>query len=62
MIKRISIDQVLDSRKNRQIRAILYTNTGTFYGCAPSGISTGKYEAKVKSNSIAIKEFEKIIQ
>ncbi|MDD5416628.1 MAG: hypothetical protein PHU12_01485 [Candidatus Aenigmarchaeota archaeon] len=57
MIKSIKIDEIKDSRKNRQIRAILYTNKGTYLGCAPAGASTGKYEAKTAPNNAAIKQF-----
>ncbi|MBU3904813.1 MAG: hypothetical protein KJ906_01530, partial [Nanoarchaeota archaeon] len=59
MIKGIQIQEILNSRSQKSIKVILKTNKGMFYGCAPSGASTGKYEARTTSNKIAIKEFDK---
>jgi len=60
MIKDIKIQEILNSRKQKAIRAVIKTNNGTFYGNAPSGASTGKYEAKISTNKIAIQRFNKI--
>jgi len=60
MIKAISVQEILNSRKEKTIRATIKTEKGTFYGNAPSGASTGKYEVKTSSNKIAINQFEKI--
>ena len=60
MIKRVALDQIRDSRKNRAIRAILYTTKGSFWGCAPAGKSISRYEAKTASNAAAIKQFNRV--
>lgn len=44
-IKSIEAREVLDSRGNPTVEVELVTKNGTFYGKAPSGASTGKYEA-----------------
>jgi len=60
MIKDINIQYILNSRKQKTIKAVIKTEKGIFYGCAPSGASTGRYEAKISSNKIAIQKFNKI--
>lgn len=60
MIKSISVNEIFNSRKKKSIHAIIKTEQGAFYGNAPSGASTGKYEAKTSSNKIAIQRFNKI--
>lgn len=45
MIKNITAREILDSRGNPTVEVELETKDGVFYGKAPSGASTGKYEA-----------------
>ena len=44
-VKSIKAREILDSRGNPTVEVELETEGGTFYGRAPSGASTGKYEA-----------------
>jgi len=44
-IKSITAREILDSRGNPTVEVELTTEAGVFYGKAPSGASTGKYEA-----------------
>ncbi len=70
MIK-LTARQILDSRGNPTIEAILQTEKGQFTAAAPSGSSTGKYEAlelrdgesafKGKGISRALRNIEEII-
>lgn len=57
MIKDISILQIHDSRGEKTIKISLKTEKGTFYGCAPSGKSRGKYETKTKKVDSILKSF-----
>ncbi|MEF8847062.1 MAG: phosphopyruvate hydratase [Candidatus Paceibacterota bacterium] len=45
IIKNIEAREILDSRGNPTVEVELTTEAGVFYGKAPSGASTGKYEA-----------------
>lgn len=45
-IKNIKAKQILDSKGQPTVQAILQTNQGNFTVSVPSGISTGKYEAR----------------
>ncbi|MBN2127096.1 MAG: phosphopyruvate hydratase [Candidatus Diapherotrites archaeon] len=44
-ILKVKARQVLDSRGNPTVEAVVSTNKGEFTGIAPSGASTGSYEA-----------------
>ncbi len=46
VIKNIKARQILDSKNQPTVEAILETDLGRFSALVPSGISTGKYEAK----------------
>jgi len=45
-IKKVIAKSILDSRKKSTIQIIVRTNKGKFITSAPSGKSTGRYEAK----------------
>lgn len=46
VIKNIKARQILDSKHQFTVEAILETDSGRFVASVPSGISTGRYEAK----------------
>ena len=48
IICEIHLRKILDSRGNPTIEADVYAETGFGRAAAPSGASTGSYEAKVK--------------
>ncbi len=65
-IKGIKARQILDSKGQLTVEAILETNQGKFLASVPSGISTGKYEAwelRDKNGGVkkACQNIEKII-
>ncbi len=58
-IEQIILRTILDSRGNETIEAEIYTDCGFGRACAPSGASTGTYEAKVRPPREAIEDAEK---
>jgi enolase len=60
-IKNIKARQILDSNGKPTVEVELRTNFGKFRASVPSGVSTGKYEAKVLETKKAIENIEKII-
>ena len=64
MIKSLRAREILNSRGNYTIEVELLTNKGAFKASVPSGVSTGKYEAKlvdVKKALKSVKIIEKAI-
>ncbi|MDD1709968.1 MAG: phosphopyruvate hydratase [Methanoregulaceae archaeon] len=59
IICEIHLRKILDSRGNPTIEADVYAETGFGRAAAPSGASTGSYEAKVKEPESAIEFAEK---
>src|SRR3989344_9455677 len=62
IIKEVSAEEILDSRKEKTILVSIKTTAGNFKGSAPNGKSRGKYEAKPYKKSLeedikALKEF-----
>ncbi len=51
-IKGVSAKSILDSRKEKTIQITIKTNAGVFSSSAPTGKSTGKYEAKPYKKSL----------
>jgi len=54
IIHEIQLRTILDSRGNPTVEADIYTEDGFGRASAPSGASTGKFEAKVKSPEEAV--------
>ena len=52
----IQLRKILDSRGNPTVEADIYTETGFGRAAAPSGASTGRYEAKVLEPDVAIEQ------
>ena len=61
VIKEVSAKSVFDSRNEKTIEVSIKTNVGSFSASAPTGKSTGKYEAKPYKKSLDddIKTIEK---
>ncbi|MDD1673850.1 MAG: phosphopyruvate hydratase [Methanomicrobiales archaeon] len=57
-IEQIRLREILDSRGNSTVEAEIWTLTGWGRAAAPSGASTGTYEAKVRPVPEAIREAE----
>jgi enolase len=55
-IEQITLRTILDSRGNETVEAEIYTESGFGRAAAPSGASTGTYEAKVRSPREAIED------
>jgi len=53
-IEEITLRTILDSRGNETVEADIYTSRGFGRAAAPSGASTGTYEAKVRPPREAI--------
>jgi enolase len=58
-IEQITLRTILDSRGNETVEAEIYTESGFGRAAAPSGASTGTYEAKVRSPREAIEDARK---
>jgi enolase len=54
IIQEIQLRTILDSRGNPTVEADIYTESGFGRASAPSGASTGKFEAKVRSPEDAV--------
>ncbi|MDN7024175.1 phosphopyruvate hydratase [Methanoculleus sp. FWC-SCC1] len=54
IIEEISVRTILDSRGNATVEADIYTASGFGRAAAPSGASTGTYEAKVRPPAEAV--------
>ena len=61
LIKKITARKILNSREELTIEVIIKTKRGSFSASVPSGVSTGKYEAKSLSAEQAKQNIEKII-
>jgi enolase len=59
IICEIQLRTILDSRGNPTVEADIYTENGFGRSAAPSGASTGLYEAKVRDPAVAIPDAEK---
>ncbi|HDR73193.1 MAG TPA: phosphopyruvate hydratase [Methanoculleus sp.] len=60
-ITRIILRSILDSRGNPTVEADIFTENGFGRAAAPSGASTGMYEAKVLPPKEAIENAEKLV-
>ncbi|MDG6258093.1 MAG: phosphopyruvate hydratase [Methanomicrobiaceae archaeon] len=60
-ITRIILRSILDSRGNATVEADIFTENGFGRAAAPSGASTGMYEAKVLPPKEAIENAEKLV-
>jgi enolase len=60
MIKDVFILPVLNSRGEKTIKITVKTESGKYFGYAPSGKSRGKYEAKTKRVETILRMFPKI--
>lgn len=58
-IEQIILRTILDSRGNETVEAEIYTDCGFGRAAAPSGASTGTYEAKVRPPREAVEDAEK---
>jgi len=58
-IEQIILRTILDSRGNETVEAEIHTDCGFGRACAPSGASTGTYEAKVRPPREAIENAQK---
>jgi enolase len=58
-IEEIILRTILDSRGNETVEAEIYTDCGFGRASAPSGASTGTYEAKVRPAREAVEDAEK---
>ncbi|NLB00097.1 MAG: phosphopyruvate hydratase [Methanomicrobiales archaeon] len=58
-IEQIVLRTILDSRGNETVEAEIYTDCGFGRAAAPSGASTGTYEAKVRPTRAAIEDAQK---
>jgi len=58
-IEQIILRTILDSRGNETVEAEIYTDCGFGRAAAPSGASTGTYEARVRPTREAIEDAEK---
>jgi len=58
-IEQIILRTILDSRGNETVEAEIYTDCGFGRAAAPSGASTGTYEAKVRPTRAAIEDAQK---
>ncbi|HQD26819.1 MULTISPECIES: phosphopyruvate hydratase [Methanoculleus] len=58
-IEQIILRTILDSRGNETVEAEIYTDCGFGRAAAPSGASTGTYEAKVRPPREAIEDAQK---
>jgi enolase len=59
IICEMQLRTIIDSRGNPTVEADVYTEEGFGRAAAPSGASTGLYEAKVREPAQAIEEAEK---
>lgn len=59
IICEIHLRTILDSRGNPTVEADIYTENGFGRAAAPSGASTGLFEAKVRDPAAAVKDAEK---
>ena len=57
-IEAVRLRRILDSRGNATVEADIWTTTGYGRSAAPSGASTGTYEAKVRPVVEAIRDAE----
>ncbi len=57
-IEAVRLRRILDSRGNATVEADIWTTTGFGRSAAPSGASTGTYEAKVRPVAEAIRDAE----
>lgn len=60
-IKSIKAREIKDSNKKPTVEVELKTDFGRFSASVPSGISTGKYEAKTVTPEKAVENIEKVI-
>ncbi|MFA5614139.1 MAG: enolase, partial [Methanoculleus sp.] len=58
-IEDINLRIILDSRGNKTVEAEIFTSGGSGRSAAPSGASTGTYEAKVRPPEEAVRDAEK---
>lgn len=58
----VELRRILDSRGNPTIEADVHTSTATGRAAAPSGASTGEYEAVVKPVHVAVESGEKAVE
>ena len=58
-IEEITLRVILDSRGNETVEAEIYTDYGFGRAAAPSGASTGTYEAKVRPPREAVRDAQK---
>ncbi len=63
IIKEVSAKAIKDSKGDKTISVSIKTNVGKFFASAPTGKSTGKYEAKpykksLEEDIIAVKQFK----
>ncbi|MCK9298437.1 phosphopyruvate hydratase [Methanoculleus sp. YWC-01] len=58
-IEQITLRTILDSRGNETVEAEIHTSCGFGRACAPSGASTGTYEAKVRPPREAVEDAQK---
>ena len=61
VIKSIKARQIFDSRGKKTVEVELKTGLGKFLASCPSGISTGKYEARTVAPPIAVRNIKKFI-
>lgn len=61
MIKDVKLFEILNSRKEKTIKAVIKTENGEFSGSSPSGKSKGSYESKSLDTKLAL-GFFKIIK